>query len=116
MFQKRRIFELQRYEWSRGWKKLHSDELHKLYPSPNVIRITKTERKRRAGHVACMRDKKFAYMQSFGGNPEVKRLLGSSRCRWEYNNKMELKEIGWSCMDWINRVQDRDQWRALVST
>jgi hypothetical protein len=29
---------------------------------------------------------------------------------------MDLREIGWSCMDWIDLAQDRDQWRALVNT
>jgi hypothetical protein len=32
------------------------------------------------------------------------------------NIKMDLTEIGWDCMDWIDLAQDRDQWRALVST
>jgi hypothetical protein len=29
---------------------------------------------------------------------------------------MDLREIGWDCMDWIDLTQDRDQWRALVNT
>jgi hypothetical protein len=29
---------------------------------------------------------------------------------------MDLKEIGWSGMDWFDLAQDRDQWRALVNT
>jgi hypothetical protein len=35
---------------------------------------------------------------------------------WVYNIKIDLREIGWSGMDWIDIAQDRDQWRALVST
>jgi hypothetical protein len=50
------------------------------------------------------------------GKPEGKRPLGRPRCRWEDNIKMELKEIGWGGMDWIDLAQDRDQWRALVYT
>jgi hypothetical protein len=50
------------------------------------------------------------------GKPEGKRPLGRSRCRWVYNIKMYLREIGWDDMDWIDVSQDRDQWRALVST
>jgi hypothetical protein len=34
---------------------------------------------------------------------------------WEDNIKMDIGEIGWGGMDWIGLVQDRDQWRALVS-
>jgi hypothetical protein len=48
--------------------------------------------------------------------PEGKRLLGRPRCRWVDNIKMELREIGWYGMDWIDLGQDRDQWRALVDT
>jgi hypothetical protein len=49
------------------------------------------------------------------GNPEGIRLLRRPRCRWVDNIKMELGEIGWDGMDWIDLAQDRDQWRALVN-
>jgi hypothetical protein len=48
--------------------------------------------------------------------PEGKRPLGSLRCRWVGNIKIDLREIGWDGMDWINLAQDREQWRALVNT
>jgi hypothetical protein len=32
------------------------------------------------------------------------------------NIKMDLREIGWDCMDWIDLAQEKDQWRALVNT
>jgi hypothetical protein len=32
------------------------------------------------------------------------------------NNKIDLREVGWDGMDWIDLAQDRDQWRALVNT
>jgi hypothetical protein len=42
---------------------------------------------------------------------------GKPRRRWEENIKMDLREeIGWGAMDWIDLVQDRDQWMALVNT
>jgi hypothetical protein len=50
------------------------------------------------------------------GKPEGKRPLGRPRYRWVHNNKIDLTEIGWEGMDWINLAQDRDQWRALVNT
>jgi hypothetical protein len=50
------------------------------------------------------------------GKPEGKRLLGRRRRRWMDNIKIDLREIGWDGMDWIDMTQDRDQWRALVST
>jgi hypothetical protein len=38
------------------------------------------------------------------------------RRRWEENIRMDLREIGWGGMNWIDLAQDRDQWRALVNT
>jgi hypothetical protein len=48
--------------------------------------------------------------------PEGKRPLGRPRRRWEDNIGIDLREIGWGDMDWINLAQDRDQWRAFVNT
>jgi hypothetical protein len=50
------------------------------------------------------------------GKPEGKRPLGRPKCRWEDNIKMDLQEVGVGCWDWIESAQDRDRWRALVST
>jgi hypothetical protein len=50
------------------------------------------------------------------GKPEGKRPLGRTRCRCVDNIKMDLREIGWDGMDWIDLVQNRDQWMALVNT
>jgi hypothetical protein len=50
------------------------------------------------------------------GKPEEKRPLGRSKRRWVDNIKMELRERGWDCVDWIELAQDRNQWRAVVNT
>jgi hypothetical protein len=50
------------------------------------------------------------------GKPEGKRQLGRPRYRWVDNIRMDLRDIGWAGMDWIELVQDRAQWRALVNT
>ena len=50
------------------------------------------------------------------GKLEGKRALGRPRSRWEDNIKMHLEEVGRSCEDWMELAQDRDSWRALVST
>jgi hypothetical protein len=50
------------------------------------------------------------------GKPEGNRPLGKPRRRWEDNIRMDLREMGWSDMDWIDLAEDRDQRRALVST
>jgi hypothetical protein len=49
------------------------------------------------------------------GKPEGKRPLERPRRRWEDNIKMDLQEVGGGCGDWMERNQDRDRWRALVS-
>jgi hypothetical protein len=50
------------------------------------------------------------------GMPEGRRPLGRPRRRWMDNSKMDLREIEWEAIDWIDLAQDRDQWRALVNT
>jgi hypothetical protein len=46
---------------------------------------------------------------------QKKRPLGRPRCGWVNNVKMDLGEIGWDSVDWIDLAQDRDQWRAIVN-
>jgi hypothetical protein len=49
------------------------------------------------------------------GKPEGKRPLGRPRWRGGVDNiKIDLREIGWEGMDWIDLAQDRDQWRAVM--
>jgi hypothetical protein len=48
--------------------------------------------------------------------PDGTRPLGRPRRRWVDNSKMNLREIGWGDIEWIDLAQDRDQWRALVKT
>jgi hypothetical protein len=60
----RRIFGPKREEVAGGWGRLHNEELHNLYASPNIIRVIKSRRMRWAGYVAWMRDEKC--IQYFG--------------------------------------------------
>jgi hypothetical protein len=50
------------------------------------------------------------------GKPEGKRPLGRPRSRWVDNKKIDLREIGWDGVDWMDMAQDRGQWRACVNT
>jgi hypothetical protein len=68
-----------------------------------------------AGHVARIGEKRNAYRISVG-KPEGKRPLGRPRRKWADNIKMDVREIGWDGMGWIDLAQDRDHWRALVNT
>jgi hypothetical protein len=67
-----------------------------------------------AGHVALMGETRNAY-RILVGKPEGKRPLRRPRRRWANNIKIDLREIVWDGMDWIDLAQDRDQWRALVN-
>jgi hypothetical protein len=58
--------------------------------------------------------KKNAY-RMLVGKRDKKRTLGGTRCRWVDNIKMDLRDIGWDGMDWIDLAQDRDRWRAYVN-
>ena len=91
------------------------EELKDLYSSPSIVQVVKWRRMRWAGHVACMGEER-GVRRVLEGKPEGKRPLGRPRCRWEDNIKMDLQEVGGSCGDWMELVQDRDDWRALVSS
>jgi hypothetical protein len=67
-----------------------------------------------AGHVALMGDRRGLY-RVLVRKPEGKRKLGRPRRTWEDNIKMDLQEVGFGYMDWIELAQDRDGWRALVN-
>jgi hypothetical protein len=108
----RRIFGPKRDEATGEWRRLHNKELNDLYSAPNIIRVIKWRRMRRAGHTAHIGEKIGAYRILVRG-PEGRRPFGRPRRRWEDNIKMGLQEVGWGGMDWIELAQDRDRWRAL---
>jgi hypothetical protein len=89
----KRIFGLKRDEVKGEWRKLHNEELNDLYCSPNIIRVIKWKRMRWAGHVARIGEGSGVYRVWWGS----------------------LRERG-VCGDCMERAQDRDRWRALVST
>jgi hypothetical protein len=64
--------------------------------------------------VARMGEERKVY-KFFVGKPEGKRPLGRPRRRWEDGIRVDLREIGLGCVDWIRLAQDRDRWRAVVS-
>jgi hypothetical protein len=71
----RRIFGPKRDEVTGEWRKLHSEELHNLYSSPNIITQIKSRRMRWAGHVARMGEEREVY-KDLVGKPKGKRPLG----------------------------------------
>jgi hypothetical protein len=110
----RKIFGPKREE-DGSRRKLHNDELHSLYSSPNIVRVIKSRRLRWAGHMARMGEGRGIY-RVLVGKPEAKRPLGRPRRRWEDKIKMDLREIGIDGANWIQLAQNRVQWRTSVNT
>jgi len=110
----RRIFGPRRDEVTGEWRRLHNEDLNDLYSSPNIMRVIKSRRMRRAEHVALMGEERGVYRVVLG-KPEGRRPLGRPRHRWVDNIRMDLQEVGCGYMDWIGLAQDRDSWRTLVS-
>jgi hypothetical protein len=96
------------------WRKLHSGELHNLYSSSDLIRQIKSRRMRWARHVARMGEGRKVY-RVLVGKQEGKRPLVRPKRRWEDGIKMDLREIGWGGVEWIQLAQDRDRWRAVLN-
>jgi hypothetical protein len=76
-----------------SWRKLHNDELHNLYSSPNIVRVIKSRRMRWAGHVTRMEERRSVY-RVLVRRPERKRPLGIPRRGWQDNINLDLREVG----------------------
>jgi hypothetical protein len=97
----RRIFGPRRDEVTGEWKKLHNEELHNLYSSPDIIRQIKSRRMCWAEHVARMGEERKMY-KVLVGKPKGKRPLGRPRRSWEHGIRMvDLGETGFGGVDCI---------------
>jgi hypothetical protein len=97
----RRIFGPKRDEVTGEWRKMHNEELHNLYSSPDIIRQVKSTRMRWAGHVARMGDERKVY-KVLVGKPEGKRPLGRPRRRM--GSEWILGRLAWGVwigFDWL---------------
>ena len=83
------------------WRRLHNEQLHFLYRSPNIVRVIKSRRLRWAGHVARMEEDRNSY-KILTGKPTGKRSLGRLRHRWEDNIRMDFKVIGINTRNWVD--------------
>jgi hypothetical protein len=76
--------------------------------------LIKSRRMRWAGHVGRMGDRRDVY-RVLVEKPEGNRPLERPSNTWEDNTKMDLKEVGFEVMNWIELAQDRDRWLVLVN-
>jgi hypothetical protein len=97
----RRIFGPKRDKVTGEWRRLHNEELHYLYSSPNIIWVIKSRRIRWAGHVASMGDRRDTY-KVLVGRPEGNRPLGRPVCI-----------DGRIMIEWIFRKWDGEVWSGL---
>jgi hypothetical protein len=89
----RGIFGPKRDEVTGEWRKLHNEELHNLYSSPDNIRQIKSRRMRWTGHVARVGEERKV-CKVLVGEPVGKRPLGRPRRRWEDGIRLDLRETG----------------------
>jgi hypothetical protein len=84
-----------------GWRKLHNEELHNLYSTSSIIKMSDSRRMRRAGYVARMGEKKNA-CRILARKPEGKKPLGRPKRGWVDNIKMDLRleEVVWTGLIW----------------
>jgi hypothetical protein len=95
----RRIFGTKRDDVTGEWRKLHNEELHDLYCSPNIFPVIKSRRLRWAGQVACM-----------GKTTDVYRILVR---RTEGNRPLGIPRHTWDDTKWIFRKWDVGVWTGL---
>jgi hypothetical protein len=86
-----------------GWRKLLNEELHtrNLYFSPIIIKMIKSRKMIWAGHVGRMAEKRNP-CRILVGKPEGKRPLERQGRKWVDNIEMDIREIEWCGMDWID--------------
>ena len=86
---------------------IHNEELNVLYCAQNIVLEIKCRRIRWAGLLVHMAEKRSVY--SLVGKPEGKRHLGQPSRRWGNNIQIDLQEVTFWGMEWIDLVQGRDR-------
>jgi hypothetical protein len=109
-----RIFGPKTDEVAGEWRKLLNEELHDMYSSPNIVRVTKSRIMRWVGHVARKGEGRGVY-RVLVGKPEGKSRLGRPRRRWKDNIKMDVQEMRCGGKYLIELAKDRDSCWELVN-
>ena len=107
----RRIFRPKR-DANGERRRLHNEELHSLYRSPNTVRMIKSKRLRWVGRITRMEED--SVIKIVTGTRTENTPLGRSRRRWEDKVRIDLKEICINTSNWVDSAQDNN-WRTLVN-
>jgi hypothetical protein len=112
----RRIFGPKRDEVTGECRKLHNEELHILYSSPDIIRQIKSRRMRWAGHVARMGEerRREKCTRFWWESPKERDHWEDQGVGGRMGSEWILGRLAWG-MEWIRLAQDRDRWRAVLS-
>jgi hypothetical protein len=111
-----RTYGPKRDEVTGEWRKLHNEEVHLLYSSPDLFRQIKSRRMRWVRHVARMGEDRRVY-RVLAGKPEEKRPLGNQGVDGRTGSEWILGRLaGRGVINWIQLAQDRGRWRSLVNT
>jgi hypothetical protein len=109
----RRIFGAKRNEVTGEWRKLHNEELHILYSSPNIK--SNQIKENEVGGTCGTHGRGLCTAFSWESQKE--------RDHWEdrgidgrMGSEWILGRLAWGGVNWIRLAQDRDRWRAVVST
>jgi len=96
------------------WRKLRNEDRTDLYCSPNIIWVMKSRILIWAGNVA-RKGRGKVHIGFWCGNQRERDYWEGPRCRWQDIIKMDLQEVGYRGMDWIDLARDRDRWPAVVN-
>ena len=110
----RRTFGPKRDEVTGELRNLYNDVVKYQYSSPYIIWVIISRRMRWARHVARMGDRRSVY-RVLVWQRERKRPVRNVRLGCDDNIKVDLQQVGSGDVEWIELVQDRDRWRALVN-
>jgi hypothetical protein len=102
----RRIFGPKRDEVTEEWRKLHNEELHNLYPSPDIIRQIGSRRMRWAEHVAHAAEER-KYTRFWWESPNERDHSEDQEIDGRMGVRMYRKEIDWGGVNWIRLARDR---------
>jgi hypothetical protein len=92
--------------------KLHNEELHNFYSSPDIIKVLKTKKDSREGNVRCLRKREREETHNLTQETLKTKLRGRSRCRRERNINIDFGDTGYEIVGLIDLAAGKDPGRS----